>query len=70
MTDQIAILTIAVTLAFAFGMMIGASLERSRRRRKTAQRDIDWMRGIGHYPNLEKFVTDNADELADRRRRQ
>lgn len=34
MSDQIIILTIAVTLAFAFGLIIGASHERSRRRRR------------------------------------
>lgn len=68
MSDQVMILTIALTLAFAFGMASGISLERQRRRRKAAQREIDWLRGAGHYPHLEQFVRENADEIAERRR--
>lgn len=43
MTDQIAILTIAVSMAFAFGMAAGVASERARQRRRRVQKEIDWM---------------------------
>lgn len=46
MTDQIAILTIAVTIAFAFGMAVGTASERARQRRRKAQQEINWMRDV------------------------
>lgn len=44
MTDTVAILIGVVTLAFAFGMAIGAISEHQRQRRRNAQKEIDWMR--------------------------
>lgn len=43
MTDQIFILVFAVTLAFAFGVIVGAKGERERRRWRNIKHEIDWM---------------------------
>lgn len=43
MTDAVIMITLLLTATFAFGMVVGTQIERSRRRRRDAQKEIDWM---------------------------